>query len=269
MYTVVDWLQHRSGWVRRDVNRVFYNYLAQLDRAGAVTLMNYGYASLDENAQPLWLSEEDEPNRYCLQLYRHVSSAVDLRGQNVLEVGSGRGGGASFVKRCLGPRAMTGIDYSEKAVAFCQRHYNIDGLSYIHGDAENLPLGNEQFDAVINVESSHCYGMMEWFLAEVYRVLKPGGHLLWADHRKAERFAGVKSGMRAAGFQITDEEVISPNVLKAMTIQGQRNRELIDRNVPGIARPIFYHFAGIEGTHIYNKIASGELVYMRMALTKI
>ncbi len=164
---------------------------------------------------------------------------------------------------------MTGVDYSEKAVAFCQRHYQIEGLRFLQGDAENLPLENEQFDALINVESSHCYGSMERFLAEAHRVLRPGGRLLWADHRRVEKVAGVQSAMRAAGFQITGEEVISPNVLKAMSIQGQRNRELIDRSVPGIARSIFYHFAGVEGTHIYNQIASGELVYMRMALTKI
>lgn len=270
MYQAMDWLFHRSGWLRRDVNRIFYNALAQMDRAGAVTFMDYGYVETEQDAEQhapvLLLDPADEPNRCCLQLYHRVARAVDLRGQDVLEVGSGRGGGASFVKRYLGPRTMTGVDYSEKAVAFCQQHYHVEGLRYLHGDAENLPLQNEQFDTVINVESSHCYGSMERFLAEVRRVLKPGGHLLWADHRLADKIAGVKASMRSAGFKALEEEVISPGVLKSMLIQGQRNRDLIDRHVPGFARQIFYHFSGVEGTHIYNQIASGELVYLRMVL---
>ena len=269
MYQAIDWLQHRAGWVRRDVNRVFYNYLSQIDRTSAVTFMDYGYADTNDDARPIPLYPEDEPNRYCLQLYHQVASTIDLRGQDVLEVGSGRGGGASFVKRYLGPRTMTGVDYSEKAVAFCQQHYQIEGLRYIHGDAENLPLENQQFDTVINIESSHCYGAMQRFLDEVQRVLKPNGHLLWSDHRPAEKIAGVIADMQAAGFEVVEEQVISPNVLKSMTIQGQRNRDLIDRNVPGFARQIFYHFSGVEGTHIYNQIASGELVYLRMVLHKV
>jgi ubiquinone/menaquinone biosynthesis C-methylase UbiE len=45
----------------------------------------------------------------------------------------------------------------------------------VHGDAENLPFPQVSFDAVINVESAHCYGSIERFLAEVHRVLRPGG----------------------------------------------------------------------------------------------
>ncbi len=269
MYQTFDRLQYHSSWIRRFVSRCFYNYLAHVDRDSQVTLMNYGYVALDGRALPLSLAEEDEPGRYCMQLYYIVSSAVDLHGRDVLEIGSGRGGGASFIKRYLGPRTMTGVDYAKNAVAFCQQRYHIAGLRYLHGDAERLLLPDEQFDAVVNVESSHCYGMMERFLGEVYRVLRPGGSLLWADYRRADRINQVKESMHHSGFRIATEEVISPNVLKAMAIQGQQNRALIDRYVPGIARSTFYHFSGLEGTHIYNQIATGELVYLRMALTKM
>ena len=49
------------------------------------------------------------------------------------------------------------------------------------GDAESLPFGDEMFDAVVNVESSHCYGSTPAFLAQVKRVLRCGGHFLFAD----------------------------------------------------------------------------------------
>lgn len=268
MYRLFDWLQNRSPWVRRHLNRAFYNYLAMLDRSGSVTLLNYGYAGLDPDIETLPLLKEDPSKRGSFQLYHHVCRDVDLTGQDVLEVGSGRGGGALFVKRYLGPRTITGVDYSKNAVEFCQRFYHEEGLHFVLGDAENLPLPDAQFDAVINVESSHCYGDMERFLCEVWRVLKPGGHLLWADHRKKEGLGLLNMAIQNSRFDSVLKEIITPNVLKSMKVQGQRNRELIDRHVPKVARQIFYHFSGLEGTHIYHQFASGESVYIKMILQK-
>ena len=56
---------------------------------------------------------------YYMQLYDHVAGAVDLRDLKVLEVGSGRGGGADYIKRYLKPESMVGLDISENAVSFC------------------------------------------------------------------------------------------------------------------------------------------------------
>src|SRR5262245_18271500 len=95
----------------------WYDYLAAAQRAPQWTFMNYGYA--DDGAKKLALAEGDEPQRHGIQLYNHVASAVDLTGQVVLEVGSGRGGGSSFIKRYLRPSKMVGMDLSQNAVDFC------------------------------------------------------------------------------------------------------------------------------------------------------
>src|SRR5262245_29330717 len=94
--------------------RGWYGYLARSYRAPDWSFMNYGFA--EEGSPGLELDAADEANRYCIQLYQHVAGAVDLAGCNVLEVGSGRGGGASFVKRYLRPAQMIGLDLSENAV---------------------------------------------------------------------------------------------------------------------------------------------------------
>jgi ubiquinone/menaquinone biosynthesis C-methylase UbiE len=57
--------------------------------------MNFGHAPLEAVAQPLQPDADDEPNRYCIQLYRHVTSPVGIEGLKVLEVGCGRGGVAA------------------------------------------------------------------------------------------------------------------------------------------------------------------------------
>jgi hypothetical protein len=101
----------------------WYQFLARSYPRRDWSFMNYGYASLDDDAPRLRLSESDEDNRYFIQLYHHVVSAVPLRGQQVLEVGSGRGCGAEYIKRCLAPREMIGVDLSQNAVALCNRRY--------------------------------------------------------------------------------------------------------------------------------------------------
>jgi fatty-acid O-methyltransferase len=57
------------------------------------------------------------------------------------------------------------------------------GLDFVQGDAQNLHFPDQSFDAVINVEGSHIYPNFERFLGEVARVLRPGGHFLYADFR--------------------------------------------------------------------------------------
>ena len=269
MYKIVRTLSEGSSFARRTTSRFFYQYLSTLDKEGIITLMNYGYVDLDPEARQVKLDSEDEFNRYPLQLYHKVASAIDLRGLDVLEGGSGRGGGAAYISRHLGPRSMTGVDYSDKAVAFCQGHLAGNGLRYLHGDAEDLPFPDATFDAVVNVESSHCYGDMGRFLDEVHRVLRPGGHLLWTDHRPPDGIGALHTNIEQSGFEVVKEENISANVLAAMTVQTERNKALIDNGVAWYARRAFYHFAGVEGTsYIHRHLQSGRLVYLNLVLRR-
>lgn len=99
----------------------------------------------------------------------------------VLEVGSGRGGGLSYIVRYLNPSMAIGVDFSSQQIAFCQRNYNSTNIRFVEGDAAELPVEDESVDAVINVESSHCYPNFKGFIGEVARVLKPGGHFFYTD----------------------------------------------------------------------------------------
>ena len=171
---------------RRFIWKHWYNHMASIYKKININLMNYGYVSKDVNDDKLELDNCDEKERYCIQLYHHVASAVSLAGLKVLEVGCGRGGGASFIKRYLKPRSLTGIDFSEKNISFCHQKQQLSGLNFELGDAESLQFDDNSFDAVINVESSHCYQQTAKFFAEVYRVLRPNGHFLFTDFRPKE-----------------------------------------------------------------------------------
>ena len=125
--------------------------------------MNYGFHS---SGLELKLQEEDEIERYPIQLYSFVANQADVKDKNILEVGSGRGGGASFIARYLLPSYVTGIDISKDAIELCSKIYSIPNLDFIVGDSESIPFADNSYDILINVESSHCYGDMKKFLSE-------------------------------------------------------------------------------------------------------
>jgi ubiquinone/menaquinone biosynthesis C-methylase UbiE len=230
--------------------------------------MNYGFAQPGTDAPEIELSADDEPDRYSIQLYDYVATAVEVGGRDVLEVGSGRGGGASFVSRYLKPNSMTGVDYSAKAVALCRNRHKEKGLAFVQGDAESLPCEANSFDVVINVESSHCYGSMPKFLAEVKRVLRPGGHFSFVDLRGASDVARLHQHMLESGLELIEHDDITPQILEALKLDSARKQSLIEKNVGRILLPTFSQFAGIEGSETYENFRTRKYVYVRYLMRK-
>jgi ubiquinone/menaquinone biosynthesis C-methylase UbiE len=248
--------------------RQWYQFLAGHHQTKDWSFMNYGYAPLNDHSDTVKLDQTDEPNRYFIQLYHHVVTAADLTNLDVLEIGSGRGGGASYVKRYLKPKTLTGVDFSDKAIQFCKHTYDVDGLSFIKGDAESLPFDAERFDVVINIESSHCYGSMEAFLGNVKRVLRHGGYLLYADLRNKNDVPSVQRLMEKSGMKILKREDITPNVVRSLDLDNQRKLLLIRAFFPNWLLKPFQEFAGVKGSKIYAGFQSGTMVYLHYVLQK-
>lgn len=246
----------------------WYQLLAGFYQRKDWNFMNYGYAPLDDQAEPLHLHEADADNRYSIQLYHHVACAIDLRDLHVLEVGSGRGGGADYVKRYLQPERMVGVDFSRNAVRFCSRNYVVDGLSFEVGNAESLPFADNSSDVVMNVESSHCYGSMDAFLGQVERVLREGGHLLLADFRGKEDIDALRETLHRSGLAVVKETDITPNVVQALKLDSERKTALIRKTVRWPLVKPFLEFAGTEGSKIYEEFKSGETIYLSFVLEK-
>jgi len=187
--------------IRRFLWRACYEALARRVSTPDWAFMNYGYAPATAVDVPP-LRSSDERDRLCIQLYLHAIDHSDLQDKDVLEVGSGRGGGAFFICRYLQPRSITGLDFSPEAVNLCNRHRLAPGLGFVCGDAQSMPFPASSFDAVVNIESSHCYESMDTFLSEVCRVLRPGGRFFFADLRSRDGVytpSGTVQGLRPDG----------------------------------------------------------------------
>jgi ubiquinone/menaquinone biosynthesis C-methylase UbiE/sterol desaturase/sphingolipid hydroxylase (fatty acid hydroxylase superfamily) len=245
------WYQHIAGYQVKDWQ-----------------FMNYGFSDQESEQAPLILQPADEENRFSIQLYHHVASAADLTGLDVLEVGCGRGGGASFLHRYHGLKSMTGLDFSQKAIRFCREHHPLEGLSFVPGDAESMPFEDESFDAVINVESSHCYRSMPDFLKQVNRVLRPGGYFLFADLRTASDSVRLHEDLSKCGLTILERENITPNVFEALNRDSQRKLAMIEGSISPRLLHTFREFAAIDGSEIYRSFRDGGTVYERYLLQK-
>jgi SAM-dependent methyltransferase len=242
--------------------RGWYQLLAGRYRQPSWTFMNYGYRPPGPGDAPRPLDPADEPDRSFIQLYDAVAGAVSLAGRDVLEVGCGRGGGASFVARYHQPRRLVGVDVAPRAVALCRARFAVAALSFEVGDAERLPFGAAAFDAVVNVESSHCYGRIDAFFREARRVLRPGGAFLYADFRPREELHGWRAALRGAGFSVETERDLTPGVVAALDAEDARKRAMIASLVDRPLLGVFHQFAGLRGTAIYDELRTGALTYL-------
>ncbi len=255
--------------MKRLISRIQYEYLSRIDQEGNILFMNYGWADLDSKANELLLNENDEPYRYCIQLYNHVTRFIDLSGKDILEIGCGRGGGASFIMRYLKPNSLVGADITANAISFCNQYYDIASLSFVLDNAESLRFNDNIFDVVINIESSHCYTSMENFLKSVYRVLKPKGYFLFADIRPKKQLSMLRQQLEKTGLALIKEEIITPNIIQALNLDNKRKHELIKQVAPKILQRPYREFAGMKGTKtFYGKLLSGDMEYVNYIFSK-
>ena len=261
----VDYL-FSVGSIRQTIIRLWYPFVTRRLRGEEVLFLNYGF----ETEPPLGLPllPTDASDRACIQLYHHVATQVELRGKNVLEVSCGHGGGASYLTRTLQPSAYTGLDRNAAGIRFCRKRHCVDRLNFVRGDAGHLPFPASTFDTVINIEASHCYPTFPRFLTEVARVLRPGGHFLYADYRYNDAIAAWEQDLAAAPLIPLRSQVINAEVLRGMDRNAPRALDLIARRLPRFMHRIGRDFAGVPGSHICEAVRSGRLSYRSYCLQK-
>jgi SAM-dependent methyltransferase len=252
--------------VRRWVWGLWYPFLTKRLRKDGVVFLNYAF---EEEGEPLTLELEDEPNRACIQLYHHVASQVELKGKDVLEVSCGHGGGAEWLTRTLLPSSYIGMDLNLTGVHYCQQKHQHTGLKFVQGDAQALPFRDASFDAVINVEASHCYPDFGGFLSEVERVLKPGGHFLYADFRFKEDWAAWDKAIKEAPLELVNQRDIGAEVLRGMRRNAAHSEALVRTRLPKFMHQVGRDFAGVPGSKVYVALETGELAYRSYLLRKL
>jgi ubiquinone/menaquinone biosynthesis C-methylase UbiE len=122
-----------------------------------------------------------------------INQAMLKPGERLLDVGCGTGGVTIPAKKRIGQNGpVSGIDPSPEMIAVARKKAERSGLDidFRIGVIESLPYADGSFDVVTSSLMMHHlpYDVQQKGLAEIYRVLKPGGRMLIADAMKPTNF---------------------------------------------------------------------------------
>jgi SAM-dependent methyltransferase len=118
------------------------------------------------------LAEENYWFRRHEVVYRRLADRC--MGRDVLEAGCGEGYGADLIADVA--RRVIGLDYDESAVTHVRARY--PRVQMLHGNLAELPLPDGDIEVVVNFQVIEHLWDQGQFVAECYRVLRPGGVLL-------------------------------------------------------------------------------------------
>ncbi|MBV9653029.1 MAG: glycoside hydrolase family 99-like domain-containing protein [Acetobacteraceae bacterium] len=108
--------------------------------------------------------------------HRYLFALRYAEGRDVLDVASGEGFGSSLLGQVA--RSVVGVDLDASAVRFANENYLSERVSFRRGDAVALPIADHSVDVVVSFETIEHLEDHEAFLAEMRRVLRPGGVLV-------------------------------------------------------------------------------------------
>ena len=202
------------------LHRAVYEFALSEEAIRRLPFLNLGYhPAADEDAGTIALSDGLERFQCNLNLYAQALGAVRLGGRDVVEVGSGRGGGAFALTRLYEPRSYVAIDGCRKQVEICRGLY--PQVEFMYGNACALPLPDASADVVLNVESSHCYSDLGAFVAEVRRVLRPGGLFCLTDIVYEKARIARYFELLHQNFQVQRQVDVTANVVGCLEAHGE------------------------------------------------
>ena len=188
--------------------------------------------------------------RWLPQMWRSAinDAVVELidpqPGERLVDIGAGLGAGAV-------PAAAAGADViAVEPTPFMRRVLALRRavsrhrarLEVVDGAAERIPAADRSVDAIVAVNTMHHWVDVERGVAEIARVLRPGGRLLLVDedfddpsHPEYERF-GSDDGHSDHGFTAVDAQQMA-DLLRAagLTDVETLDRTIDDRPVIGVA----------------------------------
>jgi SAM-dependent methyltransferase len=123
---------------------------------------------------------------WALGVGNPVHYAMLRPGETVLDVGSGGGIDTILAARRTGPEGrVIGLDALEEMRERGRRHAaeaGVDGWTeFVRGEMEDIPLPDASVDVVLSNGVLNLSARKSRALAEILRVLRPGGRICMAD----------------------------------------------------------------------------------------
>lgn len=128
-----------------------------------------------------------------------MDAAMDFdswRGSRTLEIGVGVG--SDHYRLASAGCNMTALDLSREHLRHTSRHLQLEGLATtpVYGDAEQMPFPDNTFDLVYSFGVLHHTPGTDRAVAEVWRVLRPGGTALIGLYHRNSSFFWIGTVLR-------------------------------------------------------------------------
>ena len=109
------------------------------------------------------------------------------QGGTLLDVGCGQGKSFRLLREAFQPLRMLGLDADPHSLVLSEAEATREGIrvELLTADCAKIPLPDASFDIVFCHQTFHHLVEQERALEEFWRVLKPGGLLLFAESTKA------------------------------------------------------------------------------------
>ena len=127
---------------------------------------------------------EKKGNIYLEHMHRYLALKDMVEGKRVLDIASGEGFGSYHMAQFA--KHVSGVDIAEEAVSHAQTRYVRDNLEYKVGSCSAIPMDDASVDVVVSFETIEHHDEHEQMMAEIRRVLKPGGVLIISSPDKFE-----------------------------------------------------------------------------------
>lgn len=128
-----------------------------------------------------FVNSDRHSQRVSLHAERLVRLANPQPGQSYLDVGCGNGAAPIYIARKF-QLEVTGVDVDPEQIALAQASsQGMKNIRFLALDSRELHFADGEFDIVFTNKVMHHITGWQKAVAEMARVLRPGGYLIYAD----------------------------------------------------------------------------------------
>ncbi len=166
-------------WSDKEAARIVRETYGAVVPGGGTGVADSLYASEDLAVLPVPVRE------MALGMGNPVRYAELRPGEAVLDLGSGGGIDTLLAAHAVGPKGRAvGLDMTEAMLARARHHAALMGqtnVEFVFGTMEDIPLPDGSVDVIISNGVVNLSTKKGRVFAECFRVLRPGGRLIFAD----------------------------------------------------------------------------------------
>jgi SAM-dependent methyltransferase len=175
---------------------------------------------------PAWTGERlvagADGDAIAEHLHRYALARELAAGRAVLDVACGEGYGSALLAEVA--QSVTGVDIDAAAVAHAAAKYRRGNLRFSAGSATAIPLADATVDLAVSFETIEHLAEHDAMLAEIRRVLRPGGALLISspDRREYTEAAHYRNPFHVRELDAAEFEALLRRHFAHVRLHGQR-----------------------------------------------